>query len=124
MNRRSFLKVTATAGVVYGISPAQALESPRTVILFDERYGDAQQFAQATAQICDQILPTRQDVVRLWFDGLAELVAKPDTRIMGLTTHSDMEVLQSCLAGARLRLRRAQFHNCRDGSVLMSWLFV
>jgi hypothetical protein len=120
MNRREFVEATVAAGAALGLVPVQAhAAGPRASglrVVFDPRYSDAQAFSRAFRDLGITALAAGPiDVVGLW---RTQLRAARPTAIAGLTTHSDLEIVQACAAEIGLKLKCEIFHDSRGRSTV------
>lgn len=121
MNRREFVEATVAAGAAVGLIsvPAQAadgLQMSRLPVVFDPRYSDARVFSQAFRNLGASVFAAGSvDVVGLW---RTQLRAAHPRAIAGLTTHSDLEIVQACAAEIGLKLKCEIFHDCRGRSTV------
>jgi hypothetical protein len=98
MNRREFVEATVAAGAALGLVPAQShAAGPRVSglrVVFDPRYSDAQAFSRTFRDLGVAVFAAGPiDVLGLWRTQLRS--ARPGA-IAGLTTHSDLEIVQAC----------------------------
>lgn len=121
MNRREFVEATAAAGAALGLGsmPARGATGIQTSglrVVFDPRYSDARAFSQAFRSLGTAVFASGPaDVVGLWRTQLRS----PDARaIAGLTTHSDLEILQACAVEIGLKLKCEIFHDSRGRSTV------
>lgn len=121
MNRREFVEGTIVAGAALGLSslPSQAATGTKTAglhVVFDPRYSDAQIFSQTFQALGAAVFAAGPiDVVGLW---RTQLHAARPRAIAGLTTHSDLEIVQACAAEIGLKLKCEIFHDSRGRSTV------
>ena len=129
MNRRDFLKGAGAAIVPAALpgalwTPAAGSEKPQsaedvpadgspvTAVVFDERYPDCREFAEALALRGAKPFATNQDAAQLWYGGLRAHLAQNPGRVAGLTTYADFSVSLAC--GRELGLARL-YEGAHDG---------
>jgi hypothetical protein len=120
MDRRQFIGSAVLSGVVLRVS-AGVTDSGTTIALFDRRFAESKLFAAQAQRKGFVALATEQDIIRLWYAGFGERCAVPGTKVMGLTLHSDLELLQSCARPFGLKIRSELRCAQRDGA-LVSWV--
>jgi hypothetical protein len=107
MDRRKFMGGVATSLAASRVL-AYTHAGSTTLALFDARYGAATAFADNVRRSGCEILDTQQDIVRHWYSGLDARCSERGIRLIGLTTHSDLDVLQACVRSQGLRIRDAK----------------
>jgi hypothetical protein len=120
MNRREFVEATVAAGAAVGLisvpSQASELEVSGLYAVFDPRYSDARVFSETFRSLGGSVFAAGpSDVVGLWRTQLRS--ARPRA-IAGLTTHSDLEIVQACAAEIGLKLKCEIFHDSRGRSTV------
>jgi hypothetical protein len=107
MDRRKFM-----GGVATSLAASRVLAYTNagytTLALFDARYGAATAFADNARRSGCEILDTQQDIVRHWYSGLHARCSERGIKLIGLTTYSDLDVLQECVRPLGLRVRDEQ----------------
>jgi hypothetical protein len=85
-------------------------------VLYDERYSDCRDFADAFVERGATPFRTGRDVASLWHRSLREHVAKYGGGLAGLTPYSDLVVLRSYVAELKLGLMYEGSHDCRTSA--------
>ena len=85
------------------------------VVVFDERYDEAVQFAAELEQAGAVALATRGEIVTQWRECPTLAERSRRLRIAGLTLHSDFELLRSFSAAMGLRVLHEGRHTRRAG---------
>jgi hypothetical protein len=131
-SKRDFVKGAAavlTAGAVVpgrAAPPALAtLHAPAVpavdVVVYNDWYPTAHAFAADLARQGARALPVQGDAGKLWYDTLRGLVAGGSRRIAGMTTHTDLFILETLARDAGLKVRR---RNSVGGARLVSWVLI
>jgi len=114
LNKRDFVKQAVAAAVSVGVllpgrSDAQArlapARAPFDVIVFNERFPEARSFAAAFEERRIRALPVNGDAGRLWYDTLRGLTAAGVRGIAGMTTHTDLLILETLARETGLKVR-------------------
>ncbi len=108
--------VTATAAVVI---PARAAQSSYDVVVFNNWHPKARVFAADLSAQGVRTLAVNGDAGRLWYDTLRGLVGGRPCRIAGMTTHTDLLILETLARDQGLRVRRRSNLN---GTRLVAWV--
>ena len=116
MDRRTFTKLSVATAAAASLPVAAATVPEPQLVFFDGRYGDCRRFAAAFG-MCERF-DTAHDVAHLWYSQLRDRARRETLRIAGLTTHSDLFILERCAAEAKLELRFETFHDCRGTSTI------
>ncbi len=121
LTKRDFVKqatalVTAAAAVVV---PARAAQSSPGVVVFNDWHPKARAFAGNLSAQGVRTLATNGDAGRLWYDTLRGLVGSRPCRIAGMTTHTDLLILETLARDKGLRVRRRSPLN---GTRLVAWV--
>ena len=136
-SKRDFVKGAAavvTAGVVLPgratvspmtasstVPPAQSAPSDFDVVVYNDWYPSAHTFAADLARRGARALPVQGDAGRLWYDTLRGLVASGSRRIAGMTTHTDLLIIETLARDAGLKVRR---RSSVGGARLVSWVLI
>ena len=135
-SKRDFVKGAAavvTAGIVVPGRAAvsatpPALAAPPApavpavdVVVYNDWYPSAHTFAADLARRGARALPVQGDAGRLWYDTLRGLVAGGSRRIAGMTTHTDLLIIETLARDAGLKVRR---RNSVGGDRLVSWVLI
>jgi hypothetical protein len=122
VNRREFIKgagalavpaviIGSRLGIGTAVPASEA--APITAVVFDERYSDCRRFADALARQGAIPFATLGDSAVVWRRSLRSHLASRGGRLAGLTTYSDLVVLQSCRLELQLRVLYQGHHDCR-----------
>ena len=125
ITRRGFLGVASGAVVVAGWPLAKGALLSRNatdLVVYNERYELAREFAASWSQRGAIALPMKGDAGVLWYGELRSLIAAQHAaqnglRIAGMGTHTDFFILQTLGREAGLRSQVAGKHD----SPLVSW---
>jgi len=125
MTRRDFFGVASGAVVVAGWPLAKGAilsESATDLVVYNERYDPAREFAAAWSDRGAIALPMKGDAGVLWYGELRSLIAAQHAahnglRIAGMGTHTDFFIFQTLGRDAGLRTQLAGRHD----STLVSW---
>jgi len=125
-SKRDFVKGAAavvTAGVVMqgrGAASAVTELAAVDVVVFNDWYLPAQEFAAEHAKQGARALSVQGDAGKLWYDTLRGLVASGrGRRIAGMTTHTDLFILETLARDQGLKVRR---RDSASGARLVSWV--
>jgi hypothetical protein len=89
------------------------------VVVYNDWYAPAHAFATDLAQRGARCLPLQGDAGKLWYDTLRGLVAGGSRRIAGMTTHTDLFILETLARDHGLKVRR---RDSGGGARLVSWV--
>ena len=90
------------------------------VVVFNDWYLPAQEFAAEHAKQGARALSVQGDAGKLWYDTLRGLVASGrGRRIAGMTTHTDLFILETLARDQGLKVRR---RDSASGARLVSWV--
>ena len=135
-SKRDFVKGAAavvTAGIVVPGRAAvsatpPALAAPPApavpavdVVVYNDWYRAAHSFAADLARRGALSLAVQGDAGKLWYDTLRGLVAGGSRRIAGMTTHTDLLILETLARDAGLKVRH---RNGVGGARLVSWVLI
>ena len=126
MNKREFLGSAGALGALTLVggplaAPAElgAVSAvPLAAVIFDERYSDARNFAQALRGRGARPLATQLDVSRLWTNELDALAGTTAGALAGFTPYSDLLLMADWGASRSLRVRYLGMHDSRASAVL------
>jgi len=91
------------------------------VVVYNDWYPSAHTFAADLARRGARALPVQGDAGRLWYDTLRGLVASGSRRIAGMTTHTDLLIIETLARDAGLKVRR---RSSVGGARLVSWVLI
>jgi hypothetical protein len=120
LTKRDFVKRAAavvTAAVVIPAAPVVSAapavpavstltEAPFDVVVYNDWHPQAQAFAADLSERGARPLAVKGDAGKLWYDTLRGLVGKRPCRIAGMTTHTDLLILETLARDGGLRVRR------------------
>jgi hypothetical protein len=103
VNRRGFCR-SAAAGIAmaainrpsFATALAREHEAPIGAVVYDERYGDAREFAAALQRQGAATLSIGSSSAAIWHKALEALLSRREGRIAGLSTDADLLVARSC----------------------------
>jgi hypothetical protein len=131
-SKRDFVKGAAAVLTAGAIAPGRTapfpLAAPHSpaapavdVVVYNDWYPTAHTFAADLARQGARALPVQGDAGKLWYDTLRGLVAGGSRRIAGMTTHTDLFILETLARDAGLKVRR---RNSVGGARLVSWVLI
>lgn len=118
LDRRTFVKLGLATAATVNIASAEARADEPLLVFCDGRYSDSRRFAESFVSPGVERFDTASDVAHLWYSQLSSRAQNRSVRMTGLTTHSDLFVLERCAADARMKLRFEAFHDCRGASTV------
>lgn len=127
LNKRDFVKGAAATVVVAATLRAAAPSADAgcgaalafDVVIYNEWFPQARTFADARAAQGARVLPVAGDAGRLWYDTLRALVSQGHRRIAGMTTHTDLLILETLARDTRLRVSQRE-----SAGRLVSWVLL
>lgn len=129
-SKREFVKGAAAVLTAGAVAPGRAagsaappvLAAPAVdVVVYNDWYPSAHTFAAGLARRGARALPVQGDAGRLWYDTLRGLVAGGSRRIAGMTTHTDLLIIETLARDAGLKVRR---RSSVGGARLVSWVLI
>lgn len=136
-SKRDFVKGAAavvTAGVVVPsgaavsavsaaatVPPVRSTPSDFDVVVYNDWFAPAKAFAADLARRGALSLAVQGDAGKLWYDTLRGMVAGGSRRIAGMTTHTDLLILETLARDAGLKVRH---RNSGGGARLVSWVLI
>jgi len=98
--------MTATGGDDTGITPAR----PFDLVVFNDLFPQARAFAARLSEEgqSTRALPVAGDAGRLWYETLRGLIGDGHRRIVGLTTHTDLLILETLARDKGLRVSQRE----------------
>jgi hypothetical protein len=119
LSKREFVKGAAavvTAGLVL---PGRSAPPSFAVVVYNDWHRQAETFATALSERGARALAVQGDAGRLWYDRLRGLVRGGSRRIAGMTTHTDLLILETLARDEGLKVRQ---RNSVGGARLVSWV--
>ena len=120
LTKREFVK-QAAAVVTAAIAVPAVSRAPFDVVVYNDWHPQAKAFAADLSARGVRTLAVKGDAGKLWYDTLRGLVGKRSCRIAGMTTHTDLLILETLARDKGLRVRRRSNLN---GSRLVSWVLI
>jgi hypothetical protein len=120
LTKRDFVK-QAAAVVTAAIAVPAVAQASFDVVVYNDWHPQAQAFAADLAAQGVRTFAVKGDAGKLWYDTLRGLVGKRSCRIAGMTTHTDLLILETLARDKGLRVRRRSNLN---GSRLVSWVLI
>jgi hypothetical protein len=120
-SKRDFVKGAAAVLTAGAVAPGWAAVPAVDVVVYNDWYPVAHTFAADLARRGARALPVEGDAGRLWYDTLRGLVAGGSRRIAGMTTHTDLLIIETLARDAGLKVRR---RNSVGGARLVSWVLI
>ena len=102
-------------------APPAPVVSAVDVVVYNDWYPAAHTFAADLARQGVRALAVQGDAGKLWYDTLRGLVAGGSRRIAGMTTHTDLLILETLARDAGLKVRH---RNSGGGARLVSWVLI
>jgi hypothetical protein len=128
LNKRDFVKQAAAAGAAVLVAPVTtgaALSSADPdvfdVVVYNDLFPQAKAFAAGLPGRHVRALAVEGDAGRLWFGTLRGLVDTGTRRIAGMTTHTDLLILETLARDKGLRIRQ---RNAVGGARLVHWVLL
>lgn len=119
LTKREFVK-GAAATIVIATAPTRARNSSKfDVVVYNEWFPQACTFADGLAAQGARVLPVAGDAGRLWYDALRALVGRGHRRIAGMTTHTDLLILETLARDTGLRVSQRE-----SAGRLVSWVLL
>lgn len=120
LTKRDFVK--QAAAVVTAAIAVPAVSQPHfDVVVYNDWHPQARAFAADLSAQGVRTFAVQGDAGKLWYDTLRGLVGKRSCRIAGMTTHTDLLILETLARDKGLRVRRRSNLN---GSRLVSWVLI
>jgi len=89
------------------------------VAVYNEWFPQARTFADELGAQGARVLTVAGDAGRLWYDALRTLVSQGHRRIAGMTTHTDLLILETLARDTGLRVRQRE-----SAGRLISWVLL
>jgi hypothetical protein len=127
LTKRDFVKGAAATVVVAATSRAAGPSADVgygaplafDVVVYNEWFAQARTFADGLAVQGACVLPVAGDAGRLWYDALRTLVGQGRRRIAGMTTHTDLLILETLARDTGLRVSQRE-----SAGRLVSWVLL
>jgi len=121
LNKRQFVKGAAATALVAGFARFEGCKSPTHIVVYNDWFPEAHAFATGLSKHGARALPVQGDAGILWYQTLRGLLAQGPVRMAGMTTHTDLLILETLAREHGLRVReRAGTPNTR----LVSWVLI
>ena len=121
LNKRDFVKGAAAVVTTALVTPGRAAPPDFDVVVYNDWFAPARAFAGDLANQGVRALPVQGDAGRLWYDTLRGLVSSGARRIAGMTTHTDLLILQTLARAEGLKVRQRRGVG---GARLVSWVLI
>ncbi|HEY6925357.1 MAG TPA: hypothetical protein VI653_17910 [Steroidobacteraceae bacterium] len=119
VSKRDFVKgAAATVVLVAAVSRVRS-SSRFDAVVYNEWFPQARTYAEGLATQGVRALPIGGDAGRLWYDTLRALVSQGHRRIAGMTTHTDLLILETLARDTRLRVSQRE-----SAGRLVSWVLL
>jgi hypothetical protein len=119
LSKRDFVKGAAAVVTAGLVMPGRAAPPDFDVVVYNDWYPPAQAFAGDLAKRDARALPVQGDAGKLWYDTLRGLVGGGSRRITGMTTHTDLLILETLARDEGLKVRR---RSSVGGARLVWWV--
>jgi hypothetical protein len=103
------------------VPPGRSAPADFDVVVYNDWFPSAQAFAANLARRGVLSLAVQGDAGKLWYDTLRGVVAGGSRRIAGMTTHTDLLILETLARDQGLKVRR---RNSVGGARLVSWVLI
>jgi hypothetical protein len=120
LTKRDFVKQAAAVVTAAVVVPAVS-QASFDLVVYNDWHPQALAFAADLTKRGVRALAVKGDAGKLWYDTLRGLVGKRSCRIAGMTTHTDLLILETLARDKGLRVRRRSNLN---GSRLVSWVLI
>jgi hypothetical protein len=113
--------MSPASGVTAEAAVLPAARDTFDVVVYNDWHPQAHAFAADLAKRGVRTLAVQGDAGKLWYDTLRGLVGKGPCRIAGMTTHTDLLILETLARDQGLRVRR---RSNLTGTRLVSWVLI
>jgi hypothetical protein len=119
VTKRDFVKGAAATAVVVATARAARSTPARgfDLAVFNDWFPQARTFAARFAEQGARTLPVAGDAGQLWYGTLRGLIADGQRRIVGLTTHTDLLILETLAREKGLRVSQRE-----NAGRLVAWV--
>ena len=119
LSKRDFVRGAAAVAAGLVLPGRSAPATFEVVVVYNGWHRQAQTFAAALSERGARALAVQGDAGRLWYDRLRGLVRGGSRRIEGMTTHTDLLILETLARDEGLKVRR---RSSVGGARLVSWV--
>jgi hypothetical protein len=119
LSKRDFVKGAAATAVIAAAASRIGRSSKFHAVVYNEWFPQARTFADRLAAQGARVLPIAGDAGRLWYDTLRALVSQGGRRIAGMTTYTDLLILETLARDTRLRVSQRE-----SAGRLVSWVLL
>ena len=119
LTKRAFVKAAAAAVALAATASRASGPSRFDAIVYNDWFPQARAFAEGLAAESVYVLPVGGDAGRLWYDTLRALVNQGHRRIAGMTTHTDLLILETLVRDTGLRVSQRE-----SAGRLVSWVLL
>jgi len=119
LTKRDFVKGAAVTVVIAAAASRVRSSSRFDAVIYNDWFQQARTFADELAARGARVLPVAGDAGRLWYDTLRPLVGQGRRRITGMTTHTDLLILETLARDTRLRVSQRE-----SAGRLVSWVLI
>ena len=119
LTKRDFVKRAAATVVVAAAASRARGSSTFDTVVYNEWFPQARAFADGLAAQGLRVFPVAGDAGRLWYDELRALVRQGHRQIAGLTTHTDLLILETLARDTGLRVSQRE-----STGRLVSWVLL
>jgi hypothetical protein len=119
VTKREFVKGAAATVVVVATAHAVQITHAQTfdLVVFNDWFPQARAFAASFSEQGTRALAVAGDAGRLWYGTLRGLITDGQRRIAGLTTHTDLLILETLARDKGLRVSQRE-----NAGRLVSWV--
>jgi hypothetical protein len=114
-------RVTATSDAIAEAAVSPVPQDPFDVVVYNDWHPQAQAFAADLSERGARTFAVKGDAGKLWYDTLRGLVGKGPCRMAGMTTHTDLLILETLARDTGLRVRS---RSNLKGTRLVSWVLI
>jgi hypothetical protein len=119
LTKRDFVKAAAATVVIAAAASRASGSSEFDAVVYNDWFPQARAFAEGLAAQGARVLPVAGDAGRLWYDTLRALVSQGHRRIAGMTTHTDLLILETLARDTRLHVSQRE-----SAGRLVSWVLL
>lgn len=119
LTKRDFVKGAAATVVIAAAASRASGSSKFDAVVYNDWFPQARAFADGLAARGARVLPVEGDAGRLWYDTLRALVSQGQRRIAGMTTHTDLLILETLARDTGLHASQRE-----SAGRLVSWVLL
>lgn len=126
LNKRDFVKGAAASVVVAAsVRAAGIIHETFDIVVYNDWFPQARTFAATLSEQGTRALPVAGDAGVLWYGTLRGLIADGRRRIAGLTTHTDLLILETLATHApQAQTLGLRVYRRENIGRLVSWVLI